>query len=64
MLIVVNTAVVIAAARRQVSFESLVVTFLVRIAVNVVLVLVARIVLGPTTSTSATPCSSCCCSAC
>ena len=48
VLIVVNTAVVIAAARRQVSFESLVVTFLVRIAVNVVLVLIARIVLGPT----------------
>jgi hypothetical protein len=48
VLIVVNTAVVIAAAQRQVSFESLVVTFLVRIAVNVVLVLVARIVLGPT----------------
>ena len=48
VLIVVNTAIVIAAARRQVSFESLLVTFLVRIAVNVALVLVARIVLGPT----------------
>ena len=47
VLIVVNTAIVIAAARRQVSFESLLVTFLVRIAVNVALVLVARIVLGP-----------------
>ena len=34
VLILVNTAIVIAAARRQVSFESLLVTFLVRIAVN------------------------------
>jgi hypothetical protein len=48
VLIVANTAIVIAAARRQVSFESLLVTFIVRIAVNVALVLVARIVLGPT----------------
>ena len=47
VLIVANTAIVIAAARRQVSFESLFVTFLVRIGVNVALVLVARIVLGP-----------------
>jgi hypothetical protein len=48
VLIVANTAIVIAAARRQVSFESLLVTFIVRIAVNVALVLVARTVLGPT----------------
>ena len=47
VLILANTAIVLAAARRQVSFESLVVTFLVRIAVNVGLVILARIVLGP-----------------
>ena len=42
------------AAARQVSFESPVVTFLVRIAVNVVLVLIARDVLGYTNN-SLTP---------
>jgi hypothetical protein len=47
VLILVNTAIVIAAARRQVSFESLLVTFLVRIVVNEALVVIARIVLGP-----------------
>ena len=46
MLIVLNVAIVLAAARRAVSFESLALTFLVRIAVNVVLVVVARVLLG------------------
>ena len=52
------------AAARQVSFESPVVTFLVRIAVNVVLVLIARVVLGPTDLNVGHTLSSCCCSAC
>jgi hypothetical protein len=47
VLIVLNVAIVLAAARRQVSFESLVVTFLVRIAVNAALVEVARFLIGP-----------------
>ena len=46
VLIVLNVAIVLAAARRAVSFESLALTFLVRIAVNVVLVVVARVLLG------------------
>ena len=46
-LVVLNAAIVLAASRRSFSLESLAVTFGVRIALNVALVLVARVVLGP-----------------
>lgn len=46
-LVVLNTAVVLAAARRGRSTESLLVTFGVRIVLNVALVLVGRLTLGP-----------------
>jgi hypothetical protein len=44
--VVANAAIVLAAARRAVSFESLAVTFAVRIGVNVALVALARLLLG------------------
>ncbi|WP_235537252.1 hypothetical protein [Nocardioides sp. Soil805] len=47
VLVVLNAAVVLAAARRGRSTESLLVAFGVRIALNVGLVLVARVLLGP-----------------
>ncbi len=47
ILVVLNTAVVLAAARRGRSTESLLATFAVRIVLNVALVLLGRFTLGP-----------------
>jgi hypothetical protein len=47
VFVVVNAALVLAASRRSFSIENLLMAFGVRMAVNVVLVVIARIVLGP-----------------